>query len=197
MILDNLLKNQFMVISVMGPHAGELENDIFNRKINDIDNIQKTFWLIRSNKAKPNMVQQLCSTAITKGMTPYCIFIKASTEKGAVATKTSAFAKSYSVDGSTWVPLPKELGPVTGKIDAFAYALVFDRLGLANSTIDLWDYADFFNQDSPIKIMQGASSICAIKKDMKMHTSKIKSRYRRILAVGKLSEPFCVYLRGY
>ena len=39
--------NQYCLLSVMGPHAGETPEVIFERKINDIKNIGKTFWLIK------------------------------------------------------------------------------------------------------------------------------------------------------
>ena len=56
-------KEKFIVISIMGPHAGESEDEIFQRKIDDISKIGLTFWLIRSHQAKPNMVQEICQSA--------------------------------------------------------------------------------------------------------------------------------------
>ena len=193
----NVSDIKYVVISVMGPHAGESENEIFNRKIQDIHNIDVglTFWLMKSHRAKPEMVHELCVKANTEKTESYCVFIEASSKGGAVPTKTASSAKSYSKDNLTWVVLPRGLSPVTGKIDKNAYALVFNRLELVTDSIDLWSYADFFNQNSPLKIIQGASTICAINKDMANDTDKIKSRYRRVIAIGKLCEPFCVYLR--
>ena len=191
----NISDIEYVDISVMGPHAGESEKEIFNLKIQDIHNIGLTFWLIKSHRAKPKMVQELCLKANAENTESYCVFIEASSKGGAVATKLASSAKSYSKDNLTWDVLPRGLSPVTGKIDKSAYALVFNRLKLVNDVIDLWRYADFFDQNNPIKIIRGASTICAIKKDMSNHASKIKSRYRRVIAIGKLCEPFCVYLR--
>lgn len=186
---------KFVVISVIGSHAGESETEIFNRKIQDIYNVGLTFWLMKSHKAKPQMVKQLCIEASNKNTKSYCIFIDASSKGGAIPTKTAASAKSYSKDKLTWDVLPHGLSPVTGKIDNNAYALVFDQMETADDAIDLWKYADFFDKNSPIKIMQGASTVCAIKKDMTNHSDKIKSHFRKVIAVGKLCEPFCVYLK--
>jgi hypothetical protein len=191
----NVLDIKYVVISVMGPHAGESENEIFNRKIQDIHNIGLTFWLMKSHRAKPELVQELCLKANAENTGSYCVFIEASSKRGAVPTKSVSSAESYSKDNLTWVALPQGLSPVTGKIDKNAYALVFNRLELVNESIDLWSYADFFNQNNPLKIIQGASTICAIKKDVANDIEKIKSRYRRVVAIGKLCEPFCVYLR--
>nr|AAU84339.1 hypothetical protein GZ9D8_8 [uncultured archaeon GZfos9D8] len=181
----------------MGSHAGESETEIFNRKIQDIDKVSLTFWLMKSHKAKPQMVQQLCLEANNKNTKIYCIFIEASSKGGAIPTKTASFAKSYSKDKLTWDVLPHGLSPVTGKIDDNAYALVFDQLERVDDVInfDLWMYANFFDENSPIKIIQGASTVCAVKKDMINHSDKIKSRSRKVIAVGRLCEPFCVYLK--
>jgi hypothetical protein len=61
--LDDILSNKYFVISVMGPYAGESERAIFERKIDDIHRIGRTFWLIRSHRAKPLMVQRLLGEA--------------------------------------------------------------------------------------------------------------------------------------
>jgi hypothetical protein len=181
----------------MGPHAGETELGIFGRKIADINRIGKTFWLNRSYKSKPNMIQQICAEAKKEKNNCYCLFIAPSSEGGADPAITSDSATSYSEDALIWNSLPSRLSPVTGKIDRGARALVFDQLELINkiSFINLWDYADFFNQELPIKIMQGGSTFCALKRDMRNHKNRIVSYRRRIAAVGRMSEPYCVHLK--
>lgn len=191
----NISDVKYVVISVMGSHAGECEKAIFDRKIHDTHRMDLTFWLMRSHKARPEMVRELCEKANAENSENYCVFIEASSKGSAIPTKSASSATSYSKDNLTWDVLPQGLSPVTGKIDNSAYALVFNRLELVNDGIDLWNYADFLNQNNPLKIIRGASTICAIKKDMSNHTSKIKSRYRRVIAIGKLCNPFCVYLR--
>ena len=182
-----------LVISVMGPHAGESENEIFDRKIQDIINVGFTFWLMKSPKSKPELVCELCLKAKAKNTVCYCVFIEPSSKGGAIPTKSASPAKEYSKDKIRWLNLPQGLSPVTGKLPS--YGLVLNHLELVKDNIDLWNYADFFNQNSPIKIIRGASTICSIKKDMSSHSSKIKSRFRKVIAIGKICEPFCVYLR--
>lgn len=46
-----------IVLSVMGPHAGEDEGAIFARKIADIKAVFRTFWLYLSPLARPDHVQ--------------------------------------------------------------------------------------------------------------------------------------------
>jgi hypothetical protein len=42
----------------MGPHAGESNEQIFSRKIQDITNTGLTYWFQSSNKANPSVVQK-------------------------------------------------------------------------------------------------------------------------------------------
>jgi len=168
---------KFVVISVMGSHAGENEDEIFDRKIEEIEVSRRTFWLIKSYKAKPDMVQTISSQANMNGENVHCIFIEPSSAGGSVPTKSSNSAKMYSSDKLIWSEFPKVISQVTGKIDGNAYALVLNELKLVDSVsvIDLWDYADFFNPSKPLKIMQGASTLCAVKKDMRRHHLKKES----------------------
>jgi len=184
---------KYLIISVIGSHADESKNEIFYRKIQDITNVDFTFWLMKSHKSKPELVNNLCLRAKSENTDCYSVFIEPSSKKGAIPTKSAFPAKEYSKDKISWLNLPYELSPVTGKLPA--YGLVLNHLELINDKIDLWSYADFFNQNSPIKITRGASIICAIKKDILSQAGKIKSRFRKVVAIGKLREPFCVYLR--
>ena len=181
----------------MGPHAGESEKRIFDRKIADIDKVGKTFWLNRSQKARPIMVQRLCQEAKDNGQDCYCLFIEPSSKGGALPASSQETARIYSIDGTVWQSFPDWLGPVTGKIGGGSQALVFDELELAKSMsrINLWDYADFTNSTLPLKIILGVSTLCAIRKDMSSHKDKMTSNRRRIIAVGRICEPCCVYLR--
>ena len=190
--MTNISNIKFPVISIIGSHAGQTKEEIFDRKIKDIHNTGITFWLMKSYKAKPQLVQQLC---LKNNNDNYCIFIEGSSKNSVTPTKIACCAENYSKDKLIWNTFSNKLSPVTGKIGSNAYALVFDQLEIINDTIDLWQYADFFNKDNPIKIILGTSTICAIRKDMSNHHDKIKTNFRKINAIGRLCEPFCVYLK--
>ena len=65
-----------------------------------------------------------------------------------------------------------------------------------SGTIDLWKYSDFSAEEKPLKLyLVFYSTVCVIQKDMSTHPDRMKSRYRRIIAVAKLTEPYCVWLR--
>jgi hypothetical protein len=189
-------ESEYAVLSVMGPHAGEGTSAIFARKIADVRDVAKTFWLIQSYKAKPDMVQRICEAAASHDSRVRCFFLEASTKNGAAPTRHNTAATHYSSDNVNWIALPSGLSPVTGHITARACALVFSDLQIeTHSILDCWDYADALDQEHPIRFRQGASTQCAFQKDMRHHTSKMQSNLRRVLAVGVLTHPYAVWLK--
>jgi hypothetical protein len=179
------------VVSVMGDHAGEGAGAIFNRKAADIARTGLTFWLMRSPKARPQQVQGICGTFPT-----YTIFIEPATKGGARPTTEEDAAKEYSDDGMLWHQFPKGLTPVTGKLDASAAALVFDMMTTdVVGTLDLSDYSEALDIGKPLRFILGCSTVCAVRKDTKLHSKKMKSRYREIVAVARLADPYCVWIR--
>lgn len=189
-------KEKYAIISIIGPHAGETNAEIFQRKIEDISRVGNTFWLIRSFCAKPDMIHDICRQAMKEENRLYCYFIEPSSFGGATPTKTCYPAQMFSADKTRWFLLPKGLTPVTGKIDRNAYALVFDDLRLSSGTLDLWSYVNYFDPSLPLKIKQGGSTICAIKRpDHQPVNEGMKSRFRNIIAIGRLCDPFGVWLK--
>ena len=174
--------------------AGETEEEILERKIKDINQIGFTFWIYKSNQASPKTVQQFCKKAKTENKKVFCIFIEPSTPNGARPTKINLSAKEFSTDNKKWGKLPKKLGPVTGAINMNVYALKFGNIEKINSSINLWDYADYLTKKS-IKISRGNSTLCAIKKNTNREIDKMRTPIRRIIAVGRLCKPFCVWVR--
>jgi hypothetical protein len=190
-LLEAALACPRCIISVMGDHAGEGVDDIFERKIVDIERTGRTFWLMKSPKARPAQVHTICRP------TPaYTIFVEPATKGGARPTTRDDAAREYSDDGNMWHRLPECISPVTGKLDSGAAALVFDMMtAVVRGTIDLWGYEDFSVPQKPLKFILGCSTACAIQKDMTSHPGRMKSRYRGIIAVARLAEPYCVWLR--
>jgi hypothetical protein len=190
-LLDEALAVPGCVISVMGAHAGEDADVIFGRKIEDCDKVGRTFWVAKSAKARPGQVQSLCSTG--RG---YVVFVEPASPGGARPTTGSDSASEYSPDRAAWLALPDGIGPVTGQMDNSAAGLVFDLLTTdVNGAVDLWSYADAADSGQPVRFTLGLSTACAVRKDMSAHPRRMKSRYRRVVAVGRLAEPYCAWLR--
>lgn len=190
-LLEDAISAERCVLTVMGNHAGEGVAAIFQRKEADLQEVKVTFWLVKSPKATPALVQGLCADGPA-----HVLFIAPAATRGARPTKGNARAAEYSADGITWHALPAGLGPVTGHLDSRAYALVFDELAtVEDGTADLWSYADFAEADRPIKIMLGCSTVCAVRRKVIDHSEGLKSRFRKIVAVARLTAPFCVFVR--
>ena len=193
---ETMRSRKYSVFSVMGPHAGEDSETIFTRKIADVKNVGRTLWVVRSHKAKPDMIQSIGATVCNTSGEPLCAFLAPSTTGGAVPTKTSTAAVEYSADRREWTPIPHGMTAVTGKMTPSTCALVFDQLFLLTSAfVDLWQYADFFEPNQPVIIRQGASTLGVMQKDTSNHPNRMKSHCRQVIAVGRLAHPFAVWLR--
>jgi hypothetical protein len=199
--IDKCKAKSKCILSVVGHHAGQCPNEIFARKIADIKCAGKTFWVQISRKAKPLDVRKLCRNGRT-----YVFFISPASKKGAKPTVERDTAKEYSVDKDEkngWRPFPRGLSPVTGNLKSNTAALVLDELrtldaeGDADGCLDLWNYADSFsNPRQPVGLGRGCSTICAVREDTTSHPDdRLESRHRRILAIGRIASPYCVYIR--
>ena len=189
------MEKRFVIISVVGPHAGESIRKIFARKTEEIQNTGLTFWLYKSYNANPQDVQQLCKEALEESFTPLCLFIEASSKGGAQATKNVDTATKFSQDGREWQKIPQGV-LVTGSVKN-SFALVFDQLRVVEKRafLDLWNYSKFDSPGSAVQIRRGGSTLCCEKTPSKRDTKKMASNTRRILAVGRLAPPFGVWLK--
>ena len=200
-LVSSALQAPYAVISTIGPHAGETVENILRRKSHDIKAAGRTFWLVRSNKATPENVQALCQ----RSGTAYALFIERATATTLQATasidgtRESVKARKYSptpLTNPTWRPFPPGIGDVTGNITRITCALVIDQLEMVQRTreIDLWAYRDFEDPDRSIIFNQGSSTFCAVKSNLSNHPAGMKSRYRSVVAVARLTEPFGVWV---
>ena len=62
--IEEIQKSKYVIISVIGPHAGEPLNQIFSRKMTDVKKAGKTFWVISSNKASLELIHQMKTNAL-------------------------------------------------------------------------------------------------------------------------------------
>ncbi len=193
MNVDSLFREKYLIFSVVGFHAGESEEEIFNRKRKEIADVGESFWLINSFKARTEIIQKFCRTALEDNKEIYCIFLEASQRGSAKPTKFKSHASEFSSDKINWSKIPKKI-KVTGRINKNTTALILKTLEFNKNTnvkFDLWNYSDFLNDSAPIKFTQGASTVCAVRN----YKRGMKSRFRRVVAFGKLKNPFAVWLR--
>lgn len=214
-LISSCLGQSHAVISVMGDHAGEKSKEIFQRKMDDISRLGWTLWLIKSHKAKPDRVQ-----AMRRQTDPlYVAFITSASRHGAQLAVTDNRAKQYSEDNETWIKLPSNLGPVTGRLGSgrsSAYALMLDKLQLYAryvkngkfediencedlEQIDLWDYSEF-DEHNPgsrqsLDTRIGCSTVCTVRGDTDTKKHGMNSRYRKVIACARLRAPYAVWVR--
>lgn len=179
------------VITIVGEHAGESLDEIFQRKRKDIDQYGYTYWLFKSHSARPEVVQQL---AKNNKENLKCYFIHASTKSGARPTKQQEVLRSYSPDNINWKPIHPEMF-VTGSSSS-SFALVLKEIKLTEGLIDLWDYTTYPDMNMPIKPRLGDSTIPAIKKYSGDNPDKVISHMREVVAIGEFVSPFCVHLKN-
>ncbi len=184
------LDKKYVVMTIVGMHAGKEISDIFSWKKNEIGQHGKTYWLAHSPKAKVSQVQDFCKQAHTEGEDVYCLFINASTKNGARRTLHDSQASCVSADGIEWRKLDEGL-KVTGKIDKAATVLVFDRLETLTDLlqIDLWNYSE--TNGAPMRFRLGASTACCQKNP----SIGMKSHQRTIVGWARLKAPFAVYVK--
>ena len=170
MDIDSVLRLEYLVISVTGPYAGESEEDILERKRREIEACGFTFWHHQSNKAKPDAVQTLGAKAKSKGEPLYFLLIESSSKRGGLDTKKSPQAKEYAEENGHFTPIPQGIYVEIGKKP---YALKLKSLTTGIGSIDRWDYS--FLDGSPLRILQGGSTLCVKKGQPKLSYRMIKS----------------------
>lgn len=196
-LVAEALATSYVILSVMGPHAGEDEATIYARKIMEIEDEGFSLWVHSSSSARPEAVKRLCRRATDADETPYCIFIEPSSPGGAQPTTKDRRASEYSGDKIHWQQVPSGINP-TGNIgNSKTVAIVLSNLCMVEDfiNIDLWDYSAFEMPGKALRIAQGASSLCAEKIQSAQDEHRIKSNNRRVTAIGSLIKPYSAWLR--
>lgn len=190
-ILKDCTSSRYLMLSVIGSHAGEGIENIFSRKKEEIEKTDKSFWLVQSYKSRPEEVQNICGKAIKSGQQICCAFISPAQVGGANPTINNNAANYFSFDNKEWKNIPADI-KVTGKINKNSTALVFNDLEVINfdAEIDLWDYSESGTKN-PVKLILGASTICCEKNKSEGR----KSRFRKVVGVGRMAYPYGVWLK--
>jgi hypothetical protein len=170
------------ILSIIGWHAEESPEDIAERKCRDVAQAGCTIWVYQSWKARIEAVQRFGSVHFN----PVVYFLKG----GAVPTRMTQEARQMSVDRSSWKPLPEGIGKVTGKLPGGG--LFIGELSPVDSYIDLWKYLQ--HPALPLRFQRGAATACVVPAP-NGSAGGMKKHIRRVVAVGRLVEPYAVFLR--
>jgi hypothetical protein len=172
------------VLSIIGWHAGETVEDIVERKCGDVAKVGSTLWVYQSWKARLVDVQNFGKLRAS----PPVYFLEGSAHPAG----TEHTASEMSVDGKHWKVLPSGLGKVTGKLPGGALVMA-NLKAVQDHEIDLWDYVEH-PALTPLKFQQGASTVCAIAAPGGQAVG-MKSHRRKVVAMGRLTPPFAVFLK--
>jgi hypothetical protein len=173
------------ILSIIGWHAGESPNTIINRKRADIQKAKITIWLYQSQLASVQDVQRFGNSHPNTTV----FFLEGS----AYPATTAQSARDMSSNRSNWVPLPQGISDVTGKLPSGGLVIGTLSSALSDHEIDLWDYFEH-STSKPLRFRQGASTACVIV-SQNGPVQGMRSRIRKVVAIGQLAPPHAVYLR--
>lgn len=207
-VVARALRSSTVVISLMGPHAGESTHDILLRKIEDVKRCGQTMWAINSWKAKPDQVRQ-CQ--------PEFLYIvndpprrrdisagEAHRDAGSPTAGGRAACECNPGDRQQdpWGPLPEGLSEVTtnarflknGNGRALVLKSLID-LRASPKKIQMTDFADISGAiPVPLRTAQGSSTVCAKRQNMQTHP-EAWHKERLIIAIAEFMPPYAVWLR--
>ena len=153
------------VFSLVGPHAGQSLEEIFERKIEDCETLNETFWVYQSSRC-------------TKGLfdahkPPEVWFISASKPGAAKQTKSSTLAQQF-FKNNQWFDFDKDLSPVTGRIRSKSTAFQLTNLRMVNETIDFNNYVDVVT-NKPLRFSQFCSTTIGTLTKNKSEESRLRT----------------------
>lgn len=183
--IDEILQtHKNIIISVIGPHAGESLDEIFARKIKDIEKCGYTFWISKSRAINPDIIAKFQRENNFEELN--ILFIKTANNSQGIDTKISEEAEVYEEKG-LWKDIDKRLSPLTGRLPSLAFK--FDRISIIDEKrkIDLGEYEEV--DGGNIQIFMGKSTICVRKSKEKRD---MKNGNREIVAFARLASPFCL-----
>jgi hypothetical protein len=174
------------ILSSGGSHAREDWRTIIARKTADVVRAKHSIWVLNSNAARPENVQSFCN----KNAARYVIFLsRVRDAKSDSGTSTEEVVKSYSGDNKLWSALDQHLSHVTGKINRVTTGLWLDALEeIQSGSLNLGCFSKQTNNEPLVRFERHESTYpvhCVVP---------VQKGTYEILAVGRLTSPFAVWL---
>ena len=199
-LLNAAINSDYVFISVMGPHANEEPEAIFDRKIEDINICKESFWVSGIDEKFVNE----CRVKL-HGADGYVLLVESSGNgSGSDNTNGDNKATEYSGDKKEWKKINTNISEVTGNLRKNGMpAYYFDDIELFDKKetpiilyheIDLNYYCECNNQQKAIKFRQGYSNVF-VKSNAAPLQGGMQSHKRKIVAVLRLKTPYVVWVR--
>ena len=154
-----------VVFSLVGPHAGQSLEEIFERKIKDCEVLKETFWVYQSSCCTKGLFDTHKPSEI--------LFISASKPGAAKQTKSSTLAQQF-FKNKQWFGFNKDLSPVTGRIHSKSTAFQLTNLRMVNETIDFNDYTDI-TTNKPLRFSQFCSTTIGAMSENNTEESRLRT----------------------
>ena len=186
-LISNAVVANYLIVSSAGQHAQEDLHTIVERKRRDIANAGYTIWLTNSLATRVEIVQQFCKDHDVR----HVLFVAKGQKGSQKGPPTDHPAKLYSADQKEWLTIPKGLSHVTGKITRATTGFWFDALEEITSKVTL-DLDCFANAKDglPLSRFTNVDSAYTVQR-----TKPLSGDRYRLLAIGRLTNPFAVWLR--
>ena len=186
-LISNALLADYLIVSSAGQHAQEDWHTIIERKRRDIATAGHTIWLTNSLATRVEIVQRFCKNHDVR----YVLFVAKGQQGSQKGPPTDDPAKLYSADQEKWLTIPKGLSHVTGKITRATTGFWFDALEEITSKITL-NLDCFANAKDglPLSRFTNVNSAYTVQR-----TKPLSGDRYRLLAIGRLTNPFAVWLR--
>lgn len=196
-LLNDAKNADHVFISVMGPHANETPEEIYEKKKEDLKKYGESFWV---SGVDEKFVME-CRGKLN-GKVGYLILVESSGDgKSAADTKSSEPAINYSEDRVNWKEI--KVPSVTGNMHKDGTpAYYFDKIELYEEkeapinlsyNINLNYYSEDGKKEA-IKFRQGRSNVFAQRNKTKL-PGGMKSNERKIVAVLRLKHPYVVWVK--
>lgn len=196
-LLEQAKKADYVFISVMGPHANETPEEIYEKKNEDLKRFGESFWV---SGVDEQFITE-CKRKL-KGKVGYLILVESSGDgKSAADTKGSEPATKYSENRVNWKEI--NVPNVTGNMHKDGTpAYYFDKIELYEEreapinlsyNINLNYYSEDGKKEA-IKFRQGRSNVFAKKNTAKL-SGGMNSHERKIVAVLRLKYPYVVWVK--
>ena len=163
-----------IVFSLVGPHAGQSLEEIFERKIKNCKDLNQTFWVYHSHRCTKSLVNTYKPSEVW--------FVSASKPGAAKQTKSSTRAQQFFKDDQ-WFDFPQNLSPVTGRIHSKSTAFQLTDLRMVDETINFNDYIDVVT-NKPLRFSQ----FCSTTIGSETQNESEESRLRTICAKATLED---------
>lgn len=193
-------------------HSNETAPSIWDRKEEDIRNVDQTFWyytpvqdVSSPKRSTPDVIQGFAQTRAAAKQETWCLFFvpmgSSNDEDDGGAVLTASTWTDTLTRTTPWLAMPSKngitLGPVTWRRSSMPCALVFDYMERVDPTqkFDLSVFSRLAGAGGGpvVPFIQGKPTLLA---ERNKAGKRNKPAERSLVLIGRLASPYAVWLRA-